>query len=225
MLDICRTEVAQKAPFSDYTLPRYALIRARRAESMLRRLFGDVAVEELPRPLFTVSADLLSGQMVVNRDGPLVEAVGASMAIPGLAPPIPHRAQLLIDGGVLNNLPIDLMVADEPGPVVAVDVMRRNALGELKSSARASLPTILETLSRATVLGSVERAETNRGLARIVITPQVQDIALRDFRGLDRAVDAGRRAAEEALAAGAKDELLATRAPPTAVSSAVHATR
>jgi hypothetical protein len=51
--------------------------------------------------------------------------------------------------------------------------------------------------------------------------PQVQDIALRDFRGLDRAVDAGRRAAEEALAAGAKDELLATRAPPTAVSSAV----
>ena len=224
MLDICRTEVAQKAPFSDYTLPRYALIRARRAESMLRRVFGDVAVEELPRPLFTVSADLLSGQMVVNRDGPLVEAVGASMAIPGLAPPIPHRAQLLIDGGVLNNLPIDLMVADEPGPVVAVDVMRRIALSELKSSARASLPTILETLSRATVLGSVARAETNRGLARIVITPQVQDIALRDFRGLDRAVDAGRRAAEEALAAGAKDELLATRAPPTAVSSAVHAT-
>lgn len=87
----------ERAPFSDYTLPRHSLIRARRAEAMLRRLFGDTAIEELARPLFTVSADLLSAQMVVHREGPLVEAVGSSMAIPGLAPPVsyqraaPHR--------------------------------------------------------------------------------------------------------------------------------------
>ncbi|HEV8249386.1 MAG TPA: patatin-like phospholipase family protein, partial [Gaiellaceae bacterium] len=216
MLETCRIEVAQRAPFSDYTLPRYALIRARRAESMLRRVFGDVWVEELPRPLFTVSADLLSGQMVVHRDGSLVEAVGASMAIPGLAPPVSHGAQLLIDGGVLNNLPIDLMVADEPGPVLAVDVMRRVAIDELATTPGSSLPTILETLSRATVLGSIERAEANRGLARIVIAPDVQQVSLRDFRRLETAVEEGRRAAEEALAAGAKVALLdalAERAP------------
>jgi NTE family protein len=215
MLETCRVEVAQRAPFSDYTLPRYALIRARRAESMLRRVFGDVTVEELPRPLFTVSADLLSGQLVVHRDGSLVEAVGASMAIPGLAPPVSHGAQLLIDGGVLNNLPIDLMVADEPGPVVAVDVMRRIAI-EDGAALGSAIPSILETLSRATVLGSIERAEANRGLARIVIAPDVQHVSLRDFRRLESAVDEGRRAAEEALAAGAKEALLdslAERAP------------
>jgi NTE family protein len=217
MLEACRNEVMKRAPFSDYTLPRHSLIRARRAEAMLRRLFGDIAVEELPRPLFTVSADLLSAQMVVHREGPLVEAVGSSMAIPGLAPPVSYGAQLLIDGGVLNNLPIDLMVAHESGPVVAVDVMRRIAFDELKASARTPLPTILETISRATVLGSVERAEANRALARIVIAPDVQDIALRDFGQLDRAVEAGRRAAEEAIAAGMKDELLAALAPPSAV--------
>lgn len=213
MLEVCRNEVMRKAPFSDYTLPRHSLIRARRAEAMLRRVFGDASIEELARPLFTVSADLLSARMVVHREGPLVEAVGSSMAIPGLAPPVSYRTQLLIDGGVLNNLPIDLMVADEPGPVIAVDVMRRIDLDELKANARTSLPTILETLSRATVLGSVERAEANRALARIVISPDVQEIALRDFRHLDRAVEAGRRAAEEALVAGAGDELLAALAP------------
>jgi NTE family protein len=207
MLETCRVEVAQRAPFSDYTLPRYALIRARRGKAMLRSVFGDVGVEELPRSLFVVSADLLSGQLVVHRDGLVVDAVGASMAIPGLAPPMSHGAQLLIDGGVLNNLPIDLMVADEPGPVVAVDVMRRIALDELTASAR-SMPTILETLSRATVLGSIERAEANRGLAQIVITPDVQSVSLRDFRSIDKAIDAGRRAAEDALAAGAKEALL-----------------
>jgi NTE family protein len=225
MLDTCKVEVAQRAPFSDYTLPRYALIRARRAESMLRRVFGDVAVEELPRPLFTVSADLLSGQMVVHRDGSLVEAVGASMAIPGLAPPVSHGPQLLIDGGVLNNLPIDLMVAAEPGPVVAVDVMRRIAIDEVATAPGSSMPSILETLSRATVLGSIERAEANRGLARIVITPDVQHVSLRDFRHLQAAVDEGRRAAEEALAAGAKEELLASLAEPSMPAAALSGVR
>lgn len=116
------------------------------------------------------------------------------------------------------------MVADEPGPVVAVDVMRQLSLEEVKGSTRAALPTILETLSRATVLGSVERAEANRGLAQIVITPDVQQVALRDFRHLDRAVEAGTRAAEEALAAGAKDALLTALSEPR-VTSAAAATR
>jgi NTE family protein len=208
MLATCRDELARRAPFNDYTFPRYALIRARRAASMLRRIFGDVAVEQLTRPLFTVSADLLSSRMVVHRTGSLVEAVGSSMAIPGLAPPVLRRAELLVDGGVLNNLPVDVMTSGEQGPVIAVDVMRRI---ETPSDAEVLLPTILETLSRATVLGSVERAESNRELASLLIAPEVQDISLRGFRHLERAVEAGRRAAENALGAGGK-ETLATSA-------------
>jgi NTE family protein len=207
MCAICEAEIARGAPFSDYTLPRHALIRARRGESMLRRLFGDVTLEELPLPLFTVSADLLSGQIVVHRTGSLVEAVGASMAIPGLVPPVSHETHLLVDGGVVNNLPIDVMAAEEPGPILAVDVMRRIGPHDLARGARVSLPTILETLSRATVLGSVERAEANRVLASLVITPDVQGLSLRDCRHLGAAIDAGRRAAEAAFAAGARETL------------------
>ena len=213
-IDTCRTEVAQRAPFSDYTVPRYALIRARRGQSMLRRVFGDVNVEELPRPFFTVSADLLSGHMVVHREGPLWEAVGTSMIIPGLVPPRRYEAQLLVDGGILNNLPIDVMAADEPGPIIAVDVMRRITAEDMKTTVRASLPTILETLSRATVLGSIERTEASHSLAQIVISPDVHELSLRDFRRIDPAIDAGRRAAEAALTAGVKDELLAALSSP-----------
>jgi NTE family protein len=211
----CDAEIARRSPFSDYTLPRHSLIRARRAESMLRRLFGDTTLEELPLPLFTVSADLLSGQLVVHRTGPLVEAVGASMAIPGLAPPVSFEAQLLVDGGVLNNLPIDVMAADEPGPIVAVDVMRRLAPEDLARGPRAALPTILETLARATVLGSVSRAEANRDLASLLITPDIQELSLRDFRHAAAAMEAGRRAAEAAFAGDALEGVLADprRAP------------
>jgi NTE family protein len=204
MRDVCAREFVRRSPFNDYTLPRVSLLRARKARRMLERVFGERRIEELSRPLYTVSADLLSSRLVVHTRGPIVDAVGSSMSIPGIAPPFPRDGGLLVDGGVLNNLPVDLMAEADEGPIVAVDVIRRMTDG----GSGVTLPSITETLSRATVLGSVERAERNRSLARLLITPEVQDIPLRDFRSLDRAIEAGRRAAVEALERGGEQVLV-----------------
>ena len=203
----CREELVRRSPFNDYTLPRFALIRSRKAEAMLHRIFGDAVVEELDHPLFTVSADLLSSRVVVHRRGSIVEAVGASMSIPGVAPPVRRPGRLLVDGGVLNNLPVDHMAETGEGPVIAVDVIRR--LGEPGDTAEPPLPTITETLARATVLGSVERAERNRALASLVIAPDVQSVGLREWSAFERAVESGRQAATEALEAGGAERLRA----------------
>ncbi|HEX6725626.1 MAG TPA: patatin-like phospholipase family protein, partial [Gaiella sp.] len=209
--DRCNEELVRRSPFNDYTLPRVALIRSRKAARMFDRLFGEMTIEELVKPLFTVSADLLSSRLVIHRRGSVTEAVGASMSIPGLVPPLSRSGRLLVDGGVLNNLPIDAMADSGEGPIVAVDVVRRL---EASTEDEPPLPSIMETLSRATVLGSVERAERNRELALLVITPDAQDIPLRDFRALDRAVEAGRAAARAALDAGAREEILAAVTAP-----------
>lgn len=206
IVDVCETELVRRAPFSDYTIPRFSLIRARRAAAMLKRVFGATQLEEIERPLFTVSADLLASALVVHRRGPVFEAVGASMSIPGLAPPVAVGRQLLVDGGVLNNLPVDLMDSAE-GPVVAVDVIRRMEREGASRGGSPRLPSIMETLSRATVLGSVERSERNRRLAALTITPDVQSVGLREFGKLGHAVDAGRRAAERALDDGGAERL------------------
>jgi predicted acylesterase/phospholipase RssA len=211
--DRCHEELVRRSPFNDYTIPRVALIRSRKAGRMLERLFGELTIEELAKPLFTVSADLLSSQLVVHRRGSLLEAVGASMSIPGLVPPLPRGGRLLVDGGVLNNLPVDAMADSAEGPIVAFDVVRRM---EPSETAEAPLPSIMETLSRATVLGSVERAERNRSLALLVVTPDVQDVPLRDFRMLDRAVERGREAARRALDEGGADAIRAAVAAPVA---------
>ena len=210
--DRCHEELVRRSPFNDYTLPRVALIRSRKAGRMLERLFGELAIEELAKPLFTVSADLLSSRLVVHRRGSLLEAVGASMSIPGLVPPLPRAGRLLVDGGVLNNLPVDAMAETAEGPIVAVDVVRR--LERADVTGEQPLPSIVETLSRATVLGSVERAEANRELALLVLSPDVQDVPLRDFRALDRAVEAGRIATRAALDGGARDTILGALAAP-----------
>ncbi len=201
----CRQELVERAPFNDWTLPRVALIRSRKAGRMLHRVFGELQVEELPRPLFTVSADLLSSTTMVHRRGSLIDAVGASMSIPGLVPPLARHGRLLVDGGVLNNLPVDLMDDVGEGPVVAIDVVRR--LEPTVEAESPRLPTIMETLSRATVLGSVERAERNRSLATLVVSPDVNTVGLREFSALERAVEQGRTATEQALAAGGADAL------------------
>jgi NTE family protein len=211
--DRCHEELVRRSPFNDYTLPRVALIRSRKAARMLDRLFAELTIEELAKPLFTVSADLLSSGLVVHRRGSVVEAVGASMSIPGLAPPLPRGGRLLVDGGVLNNLPVDAMADTAEGPIVAVDVVRRL---EPSDAGEPSLPSIMETLSRATVLGSVERAERNRELALLVVSPDAQDVPLRDFRLLDRAIEAGRAAARSALDNGGRDAILTAVGAPVA---------
>jgi predicted acylesterase/phospholipase RssA/CRP-like cAMP-binding protein len=201
----CREELVRRSPFNDYTLPRVSLIRSRKAGRMLDRVFGETSVEEVPLSFFTVSADLLASRTVVHRRGSLREAVGASMSIPGLVPPLSRPGQLLVDGGVLNNLPVDVMASDDEGPIVAVDVIRR--LEDVEVSVAPHVPSIMETLSRATVLGSVERAERNRLLADLVVTPDVQDVALREFTALDRAAAAGYTATCTMLEDGGLEQL------------------
>ena len=218
MVEVCKAELVSRNPFNDYTIPRVSLIRAHKAEAMLRRVFGTARIEQLPIDYFSVSAEMLAAQVVVHRRGPLAEAVGGSMSIPGLVPPLREAGRLLVDGGVLNNLPIDVMALSGEGPVVAVDVMgrkleasatrppetvgRRGLRGRRREvSAELALPNILETLSRVTVLGSWRTAAENREHAAAMITPELTGIGLFEFGRIDAAVEAGRRAAREALPA------------------------
>jgi predicted acylesterase/phospholipase RssA len=203
MLHMCRAELVDRNPFRDYTVPRVALIRARRARLMLERLFGSARLEDLSRGCFSVSADLNVAEVVVHRDGPVVEAVGASMSLPGLAPPVRSGRRFLVDGGVLNNVPVDVMAADGEGPVVAVDVMVHGAVGHNQGR----MPSIVETLARASVLGSHAQAAARLAAARAVIAPELGTVSLLEFSRFDEIVAAGRTAARRAIEAGMLDRL------------------
>jgi NTE family protein len=207
VLAACRAELVDRHPFNDYTLPRVALIRARKAREMLVRVFGTVSLEALDCSTFVVSADLGTGELVVHTRGRVAEAVGASMSIPGLVPPLRLGGRLLVDGGLLDNLPVDVMARRGEGPVIAVDVMRRLDAPRTRRSGFGSAPPIVETLTRATFLGGHERAASNRELADAVIAPVVADIGLLQFDRIDRAVAAGRAAADRALDGGLADAL------------------
>jgi NTE family protein len=195
MVHICRKELVERNAFDDYTLPRFSLIRAQKARRMLARVFGELRIENLDVDLFTTSADLASSELVLHRRGRLVDAVAASMSLPGFAPPLALDGRLLVDGGVLDNLPVGPMVDAAEGPVIAVDAMGRWDYGP--ESIR--LPRIIETLARATVLGSRRHAEQGAARAAIAITPDISATKLFEFGRLGALIEAGRQAAGSAL--------------------------
>lgn len=107
----------------DYTLPLVSLIKAERIARSAAATFGEREIEDLRRPYFCVSTNLSASRPFVHRRGSVALAMRATSSIPGVMPPVPHGSDLLVDGGVLNNLPIDVARELAPaGRIVAVDV-------------------------------------------------------------------------------------------------------
>jgi NTE family protein len=207
-------------PLNDYTLPAVSIVRGAKLRQGLRNQFGSTRIEDLPREFFCVSSDIHTGELYVHRRGPLVDAIFASMCIPGLLPPARVDGRVLVDGGLLNNLPVNILAARGEGPVIASNLSvqsggdrssaspaprrrtrRWEAMvqGALTGSEAPAL-RLRETLMRALLLGSVDATRAAREKADVVVTPDTQGIALLDFAALDRGIAAGREAVREALA-------------------------
>ena len=101
-------------------LARGGLCSGRKILAFLRQHFGDRLIETLPIPWIGIATDLDSGEEVVLDRGILATAVRASISLPGLLAPYRLGDRLLIDGGVVNSLPIDVARARFGGPILAV---------------------------------------------------------------------------------------------------------
>ena len=203
----CFDEWVQRRPLSDYTVPRHSLIRGERAEAMLHRTFGEIAIEELVRSFTCGYGELRSGRLVIARSGPLWERVGFSMCIPVLAAPQVRGRDLFIDGSLVDNLPVRAMADLGEGPIIAVDVkatFERPAADRARAQEHARRerpPSFGETLTRVLLLGSANTSEAARRHADLVIKPRAEGVGLLEFHQLDAAREAGRAAAREALEA------------------------
>jgi predicted acylesterase/phospholipase RssA/CRP-like cAMP-binding protein len=204
---------------SDLTVPTVALRRARSTVARLSSMFGDRQIEDLTLRYFCVSSDLTHARVRVHDRGPLWLWTRASCAIPGLVPPVPADGSLLVDGGLLNNLPADVMRDRCSGAVIAVNVTPTVDLAvDVPLVAEMSgwphlwpmlfgggdgqpFPNIAEILSRTVFVGSVRDAQAQARHSDLYIEPALGDIGMGDFAAIDRIVDAGYRTAVEAFAA------------------------
>jgi len=198
-----RAAFVNARPLSDYTLPFIAMLRGKKVSTLLHDHFGDVRIEELAKPFFCVSSDLTTGRIHVHRQGLLWRALRASVALPGILPPVTHHGHLLVDGGVMNNLPVDVMAQYAHGPIIASDVtgevdlhVTDDRYGErsiwwLLAQRMRGTPSIISILMRSGTVGSEAQRRLVREQADYLFEPPLEDMGLGDWNAFDRAVAEG----------------------------------
>lgn len=191
---------AVRRPFAlkNLTLPLISILNGKNITYSLQEVFGDIYIEDLSEPFFTVSSNLSTGQVSVHRFGPLWFKLRATCAIPGIVPPVTINDQIHVDGGVLNNLPVDVMRDGMmySGKIIAVSVSNRGVAGEsyntkyniplilpLMNSLGISLgisgkeykiPPFFDTFLNSLLLGSSKQEYLNSMEADILIAPSLQ---------------------------------------------------
>jgi predicted acylesterase/phospholipase RssA len=208
----------------DYTVPMVSLIQARKFTRVLRTLFGQTRIEDLWLPFWCLSSNLTRAEKIVHRRGPLVTALRASCALPGVLPPVLIDGDVVVDGGVVDTVPVATMdeVLDGSGVTVAVDVSaevdlaRPYAFGSSVSGARVLWQQVNPFATRhivapsmsAVLLRSIELASVMQRRGQVEDNPlfiklpvsHVDRLAF-DARSFDELVEIGYRHTREALRA------------------------
>jgi NTE family protein len=212
-LERMRRSFVASNPLNDYTLPLISLVAGRKVSRLLRQEFGETDIEDLRLPYYCVSANLTSGQLAVHRRGKLWLWLRASIAIPGILPPVFTQNQAYVDGATLNNLPVDIMREELNGPIIAVDASADHGfasnlemteippLWRIRSRFGHGRPhvNIMQILLRAGMLNSEATSIGQRELADVLLRPPLERVDLLDWRAFEQTVDIGYRYAAQAL--------------------------
>lgn len=203
-------------PHRAFTLPLTGMVTHIAAERMLKHMFGDLVFEDCWLETFACAASLTRYQLVVTRHGPVVPALMASIAVPGVAPPIiGGTGELLVDGGIVNNLPADQFSRGVHGAVIASNVSlvleQKPGYDETPTSWRVArdrifrgrnrpyYPSMFETLYHAGIVSSIQGTRRVQEAADLCIQPPVERVALFDFSQIDAVIEIGYRSAMEKL--------------------------
>jgi NTE family protein len=200
-------------PLNDYTLPLVSLVSGRKVTRLLKNEFGQACIEDAPVPFFCVSSNLTSGQLALHRRGELWRWLRASVAIPGVLPPLVHEGELFVDGATINNLPVDVMRDIGLGRVIGVDVGGDPVF--TTDSVDSDVPplwrmlawfrgrkhrvNILQILWRAGMINSAGNRAARRELSDLLLQPPLEQVDMLNWRAFDRAVAIGYEYTRERL--------------------------
>lgn len=180
-----------------FLLPK-GLIQGQKLNQALRRLTLPVAgigkFDDLPIPFRAVATDLETGDAVIMSEGDLTSAMRASLSAPGVFSPVEREGRLLVDGGLSENLPIDVVRTMNVDVLIVVDVGA--ALAD--RSRLTSVPAISNQMLAILISRDSKRQRALLTDRDVVIDPPLADASSFDFGNVKRVVEAGEKAAREA---------------------------
>ena len=195
------------------------LIKGNKMMDTLKEIVPDVNIEDLPIPFCAVSTDWELGEETVFREGPLLDAIRASISLPGFLNPIRPDGRILIDGGVTNPLPLNRVVRHQGDLLVGVDVSghdyegqrqaqlkiakrNRRSLNPLKRMAPDWTPNYVTLLTRASSLMIRQNSKLMIELTKpdILVDIQMNSLSGMDYDKSERLIIIGRNRTRQTLA-------------------------
>jgi len=179
----------------DVSIPKISLISGNNIRNFIEELIGDKSFSDTKIPLKIIATDLESGKEIIINKGKLIDAIMASISIPGIFPPIRLPEGLLVDGGVINPTPTNIVKKMGSDIVIGVDLT-------MQSKAELTNPKMFQTLMRSYEILRTQSTKFNineddKNL--LIIKPNTTKLRSFKFHEIQKFIDEGERVAREAL--------------------------
>lgn len=183
------SRVFKRKYYLDFTVPKMGFIAGKRVKELIRIFTHGKMIEELDIPIGIVATDLVSGEKVVFKKGPVAEAVRASIAIPGIFVPEKLDGRLFVDGGVVDRIPVS--VAKEMGAdiVVAVDVSHVKFNSDITS--------IFDVIIQSIDIMQMELVANREVASDVMIRPRVEMYDSKAFKNIEEIITIGEEEAKK----------------------------
>jgi NTE family protein len=185
----------------DLAIPKSGFIGGKRVINLLRRFLGDARFEDLDIPFSCVATDIIRGEEVIIDKGPVVEGVRASISIPLIFSVVKRDGRYLVDGGLVNQVPISIARQMGADFVIAVDVTpsKTERANYLLKNEEKKEPGIFQVIVQTIYLGTYMTAESASEMADVVIHPHLAHIGPGDFHRASECILEGEMTAVDAI--------------------------
>lgn len=169
--------------FLDWTIPKMGFVSGKKIEEFIRLFTKNRNLEEFNIPLAIVATDISTGERVVFKEGPAYEAVRASIAIPGIFVPKKINGRLLVDGGVIDRVPVSVVREMGADLVIACDVssMKKNA----------EIQSIYDVIIQSLDILQMEIVKMKEIETDVMIRPPVEKYSSRAFTNIQEIITIG----------------------------------
>lgn len=177
--------------YIDYVVPKMGLISGKRAKELIKVLSYGKKIEDLDLPIAVIATDLLTGEKVVFKEGEIDTAVRGSISIPGIFVPEPWNGRLLVDGGVIDRIPVSVVKEMGADFIIGVDVSPIKVSGEIS--------TIYDVIMQSIEIMQHELVRNREIASNIMIRPNLDHYNSRNFTDLENIIQTGEEATEKLI--------------------------
>ncbi len=189
----------------DVGLPNKGLVKGNKIEKFLREKLENKSFKDLQKPLYITAADIEKDQEVIFNKGDVTSAVRASISIPGIFNAVSINDRVLVDGGLLDPLPVKILKEEGVDIIIAVNLHPVQEQEPILESAeninQTSTPNIAKVIARSMQI--IQANETRKTLktteADLIITPNLKQIGYQDFHKSKQAIRLGEIAANKEI--------------------------